>query len=345
MADRFFANFQGASELTGLSKRQLRTWDRTDILTPYIAEGDRKRRSSRLYSFRDLVALRVLGRLRGAVPRSELSKIQSWLNEHACAIWSDLRITVCDDIVYLSDPKSNAEMPRCGPTGITFTIDVAEVVDALQMDIERYKQRRPEDIGQITRKRGVMGYAWIVAGTRIPTSAIWSFHEAGYDAHGIIEQYPHLTPKDIEAAIEHERRMRRSAVSRSAEHATEFVGRRLSRFHHRALPAHSALLAGHTPPDELGFRSERLQIWYNHTDEPWHDSGPHLHEESDECFVVLRGSLVVEVEGERFTVGPREFCCFPRGIFHAVVAVHPPVETLMIRAPSVSDKRYQDQCP
>jgi mannose-6-phosphate isomerase-like protein (cupin superfamily) len=115
----------------------------------------------------------------------------------------------------------------------------------------------------------------------------------------------------------------------------------LSRFHHRTLPDHSALLAGHTPPDDLGFRSDRLQIWYNNSTEPWQDAALHLHEESDECFIVVRGSLVVEVgAGERHVIGPSEFCCFPRGVLHAVVAVQPPVETFMIRAPSVADKRY-----
>jgi hypothetical protein len=37
-------------------------------------------------------------------------------------------------------------------------------------------------------------------------------------------------------------------------------------------------------------------------------------------------------------VGPREFCCFPRGVYHSIVEVHPPVETFMIRAPSVRDR-------
>ncbi len=65
-----------------------------------------------------------------------------------------------------------------------------------------------------------------------------------------------------------------------------------------------------------------------------------MHTVSDECFIVLTGSLVVEVSGVRFTVGPREFCCFPTGVYHAILEVHPPVETLMIRAPSVEDKVY-----
>jgi mannose-6-phosphate isomerase-like protein (cupin superfamily) len=66
-----------------------------------------------------------------------------------------------------------------------------------------------------------------------------------------------------------------------------------------------------------------------------------MHMESDECFFVLRGSLLVEVKGERVMIGPHEFCCFPRGVYHSVVQVFPPVESLMIRAPFVEDKVYR----
>lgn len=114
----------------------------------------------------------------------------------------------------------------------------------------------------------------------------------------------------------------------------------MSRFHYQLLPNYSTLLMGHTPPDSVGFASERLQIWYNHTSEGWHDPIPHAHTESDECFIVLRGRLLVEVDGQWITIGPREFCCFPRGVFHAILETYPPIESLMIRAPSVNDKIY-----
>jgi mannose-6-phosphate isomerase-like protein (cupin superfamily) len=116
----------------------------------------------------------------------------------------------------------------------------------------------------------------------------------------------------------------------------------MTNYHHRKLPDFSTLLSGHTPPDDIGFQSTRLQIWYNNMNENWQDSAPHMHKESDECFIVLKGALLVEVEGERFTVGAGEFCCFPAGVMHAVVGVHPPLESLMVRAPSVDDKIYDE---
>ena len=118
-------------------------------------------------------------------------------------------------------------------------------------------------------------------------------------------------------------------------------------FHRKKLPddapAYSTLLAGHTPVDEAGFQSDRLQIWYNNTSEIWSDPAPHAHMESDECFIVLNGVITFEVDGEQIDIGPREVCFFPKGMYHAIVEVHTPVECFVIRAPSVEDKVYQDE--
>ena len=118
----------------------------------------------------------------------------------------------------------------------------------------------------------------------------------------------------------------------------------MEKYHHRKLPKYSTLLSGHTPPNEVGFKSDRLQIWFNKTNESWVGNGekPHLHQESDECFIVLEGSLDVDVEGEQFTIKAGEFCCFPAGFYHNILKVHPPVETLIIRSPSIADKVYKN---
>jgi len=114
----------------------------------------------------------------------------------------------------------------------------------------------------------------------------------------------------------------------------------MTKFHHRQLPDFSALLSGPTPPGDLAFQSDRLQICYFSTKDGWTDPLPHAHQESDECFLVFQGTITVGVEGGRVTIGPREFCGFPRGTFHQVVKVHPPIECLILRAPSADNKVY-----
>ncbi|HEY4383286.1 MAG TPA: cupin domain-containing protein [Ktedonobacteraceae bacterium] len=114
----------------------------------------------------------------------------------------------------------------------------------------------------------------------------------------------------------------------------------MTKFHHRHLPDFSALLAGPTPPDDLAFLSDRLQINYFNSKDGWTDPLPHAHLESDECFLVLQGTIIVEADGERVTIGPREFCGFPRGTYHQVVEVHPPVECMILRNSSSGDKRF-----
>lgn len=70
------------------------------------------------------------------------------------------------------------------------------------------RTRDPNDIGKIRRKQGVMGGRPVIAGTRIEPEFVWSFHEAGYTTEQIIEQYTHLHPEDVEAAIAHVGRKR-----------------------------------------------------------------------------------------------------------------------------------------
>lgn len=113
-------------------------------------------------------------------------------------------------------------------------------------------------------------------------------------------------------------------------------------FFHGDLPSRSDLLAGREPPSDVGWQTDDLQIWFNNSDEPWRDPGLHLHDQSDEVFVVLEGELVVEVSGEHVTIRSGEFCCFRKGTPHAVVDVSAPIKTFMIRAPSIEDKRYVD---
>jgi DNA-binding transcriptional MerR regulator len=65
--------------LTGVTKRQLRYWDRTGFFAPSLAFEDRSQPFSRLYSFRDVVSLKVLNALRndGHVPLPQLREVRN----------------------------------------------------------------------------------------------------------------------------------------------------------------------------------------------------------------------------------------------------------------------------
>ncbi len=76
--------------------------------------------------------------------------------------------------------------------------------------VDELRHRREDDVGRIERHRHVVGNASVLAGTRIPTSVIWNFHEAGYSTDQVIEEYPRLSPEDVRAAIAYEQERRAS---------------------------------------------------------------------------------------------------------------------------------------
>jgi uncharacterized protein (DUF433 family) len=53
----------------------------------------------------------------------------------------------------------------------------------------------------VTRTRGIMRGAPVIAGTRIPTEIIAWFASHGYSLSEILENFPRLTAKDVEAVV------------------------------------------------------------------------------------------------------------------------------------------------
>ncbi|MGN6548624.1 MAG: MerR family transcriptional regulator, partial [Pararhizobium sp.] len=82
--------------LTGLTQRQLRHWDRTGFFSPSFAYEDRRKPFSRLYSFRDLVCLKVLDALRNEakVPLSHLRIVKDKLAHLGNDAWAKTTLYV-----------------------------------------------------------------------------------------------------------------------------------------------------------------------------------------------------------------------------------------------------------
>jgi uncharacterized protein (DUF433 family) len=83
-------------------------------------------------------------------------------------------------------------------------IPLKKIVADKKRDAEKLRRRPDEKIGKIERSQGVSHNVSVIAGTRIPTGAIRRFKEAGYTVDQIIAEYPDLTPRDVEVALQHE---------------------------------------------------------------------------------------------------------------------------------------------
>jgi uncharacterized protein (DUF433 family) len=201
-------------ELTGLSPSQLRRWDRDGFFAPEYADEERRRPYSRVYSFRDLVGLRTLARLRNEykIPRQELKRLGEWLSQRHEAPWSSLRFYVGGKKVYFDDPERKGRVlaretrrvwrkAKHTSEQAAFPIEMKDIAEEMANKAQKLRERSDSEIGKITRHRYIVHNAPVIAGTRVPTSAIWNFHRAGYDAQAIIREYPRLTPEDIRAAI------------------------------------------------------------------------------------------------------------------------------------------------
>ncbi|HLJ66117.1 MAG TPA: DUF433 domain-containing protein [Chloroflexota bacterium] len=193
--------------LTGLSDKQLRYWDDTGFFSPRYAEEDRRGAYARIYSYRDLVGLRAIAEMRKSVSLQELRRVGEWLSRNYNEPWSSLTFYVAGRRVFFDDPDTG-ELTAGRPAGQrAMRIDMARVERQVDAAVQRLRRRGDEQIGKIIRNRYVVHNVPVLSGTRIPTAAIWDFHEAGYDIAGIMHEYPTLTTGDVEAALAYERNL------------------------------------------------------------------------------------------------------------------------------------------
>lgn len=207
--------------LTGLSLLQLSYWDDTEFFSPYYASENTRSPFNRIYSFEDVVGLRVIAILRNEreIPLQKLRKIAQQLKEHHPRPWSGLVLYVRDKTVYFNEPDTHQlrkvghgrYVYKVGHRQLVYTIALDSLIADMESKADALRRRREDQIGKLERHRNVVHNAWVIAGTRIPTKTVWRYHQAGYDAPSIIRDYPLLTPADISSAISHEQRLARKA--------------------------------------------------------------------------------------------------------------------------------------
>ena len=185
--------------LTGVTKAQLRYWDKTDFYKPSYAEDNRRIAFSRIYSFKDIVALRVLSALRNqySVSLQHLRDVSARLSQLDSDPdrWAEARLYVHKKRVVWNEPDT--DLPQEIVSGqYMVPIQLQAVVTDTRDRVKRLISPRDRiKIGAIEQSRYVAHNAHVIAGTRIPVNAIKRFAEAGYAIDQILQEYPDITKK------------------------------------------------------------------------------------------------------------------------------------------------------
>lgn len=193
------------SRLTGVSKSQLRYWDKTDFFVPSFAGEDRGAPFSRLYSFQDIVSLKVLDTIRNKykVPLSHMRDVRQHISAKQKNNWTGMKLWVVKKRLVWEEPTSKRLQEILSGQHVSPVL-IGEIVQELKTKISELNTREASKHGQIGQNRYIQHNAPVVAGTRIPVVAIKRFASAGYSAPQIQREYPDLTLDDIRAALAHE---------------------------------------------------------------------------------------------------------------------------------------------
>lgn len=203
-----------ASRITGLSRRQLEYWDATDVIRPSLASYE-GRGAQRLYSFRDLIKLKVGAglRRRGWLP-SDIRRLVDALEARG---WRDPLVTATLVVakgggrdVMLLDPSLDHPVSARNLDQLLEPMDLPleEIRTGLETTIADLLRRRT---GHVAKVRDLQGSDPVIEGTRVPVERIQELTRRGWDEDRILAAHPHLTPEDIRAALAAPHSRRRSA--------------------------------------------------------------------------------------------------------------------------------------
>lgn len=195
------------SKLTGLSRTQLRGWNRRGFITPEYKSGDNPRLPfTFIYSFKDLLKLRVLNQLRNVfgVPMHELERVERELSHLGDDKWTSQKLWVSNRRVVFQEPESRRKREVASKQ---FVAEIAlEVVTSdTRADIQKLNRRNSGEVGVIVKQKHVHSSDPVFSGTRIPVSAIAEYLRLGFEESQILDRFPDLQAGDIEATRDWQR--------------------------------------------------------------------------------------------------------------------------------------------
>ncbi|AEJ38631.1 MerR family transcriptional regulator [Sulfobacillus acidophilus TPY] len=126
--------------LTGINAKTLHFWDRSGFLSPSLVQAHGTG-SRRVYSFRDLVALRVAAQLRDAgISLQSLRKVVAVLRDMRSLenpLAETYLITNGHDVFEKRGDEVMSVLRQPGQSVFSFVIDLTRTVEQLQADIRQ----------------------------------------------------------------------------------------------------------------------------------------------------------------------------------------------------------------
>ncbi len=201
-----------ARRLTGLTARQIQYWDERGFISPSLTKRKGRGRR-RLYSFRDLVQLKVAAGLRQSVSLQLIRKV----NDHLRRLdytnpLAELTFVVDGSRLLFQEGTRWQDSRPVGQTIASFFVPLGAIAGDLrrQIAVDERKTRRP---GVIERHRGVLSGRPVFAGTRISVASVKALLDDGATVGEIRHLYPDLSGKDVDAARKVDLSRRRSRAS------------------------------------------------------------------------------------------------------------------------------------
>lgn len=188
-----------ATRLTGVTLRQLRYWANDGFFVPSIEVASEGVQAMRLYSFRDLVCLKIIDTLRNdsKIPLQHLRAVKERLAHLGDDMWAKTTLYVLGRRVVFDNPATGLKEDIANGQGV-FQIPLKVVSGSMHEAVKALRAREATEFGRIDAKRAKNP---VIAGTRIPVRVIQDFAEAGYSTSEILSQYPSLTETDVAAAL------------------------------------------------------------------------------------------------------------------------------------------------
>ncbi len=152
-------NTKSVCKVTRVSMRQVDYWDRTHFIKPSVSEASGYG-SVRLYSFTDLIQLKVAKTLRDAgISLQKIRKSLNYLRKHIPEIENplvEMRFITDGENIFVLTSNENTVLDTLKGGQLIFTIALGEIVQALNGEIKSFSQEKKYSVSLKRQKYEVV---------------------------------------------------------------------------------------------------------------------------------------------------------------------------------------------